>query len=211
MQNKIKEIANFQTYFGQLQNGDSVAALIFPSNMRSFKYPNSFKVNEKTGHITFKNTNHKKFIIPNNTVKESLNVLFRLSCNKNKKHLDTLTFESGMLWGFEQALVDWMYFLPSDCSKVTIYGGEILNGMMLSNLCYAMRRTPNKTMCIYTYNDEAVDYVRFNKLVVDNILIKKTGEWDYKLNDSIKFDFPKDDSLFIVPASSFNIKYLCKS
>ena len=208
MQNRIKEISNFYTYLGRLQGGKPVAALIFPASMRKPKYPNSFRVNEKSGKIDFKIKNYK--LIPNNVFKESVHPEFRVACHKNKKYLDTLTFESGMLWGFEQALVDWLYYLPSNYENVTIYGGEILNYKMLHNICNAMRRTPEKKMCIYTYNDLAVDYVRTNNLVTNNLLLFNSKEWDYVLTDYVKFDFPKHFNKFLVPASSKNFKILCK-
>lgn len=209
MHNKIKEIANFQTYFGKLQDNIPVASLILPSGMRSYKYPNSFKVNPSNGVVTLKSKEKSK-IVPNNVIKESSSVIFRSACQKNQKHMSELTFESGMLWGFEQALVDWMYYLPSEYKHATLYGGEILCNDMLSNICYAMQRTPDIKMVIYTYNDEAVKFVRNKKIIPDNLIVLDRTEWDYKIEDKVKFKFPNTKEKFIVPVESYNYKVLCK-
>ena len=196
MHNKIKEIANFQTYFGKLQDNIPVASLILPSGMRSYKYPNSFKVNPSNGVVTLKSKEKSK-IVPNNVIKESSSVIFRSACQKNQKHMSELTFESGMLWGFEQALVDWMYYLPREYKHATIYGGEILCDDMLSNICYAMQRTPDIKMVIYTYNDGAVQFVRNKKIisatdkgieVIQKLPLQEvksaelTAKWEQRLN-----------------------------
>lgn len=113
-----------------------------------------------------------------------------------------------MLWGFEFALSEWLYALPTNCNNATIYGGEILNIGMLENICHVMQRHANKTMCIYTYNDEAVNYVRFKKLVPSNLLLYKSSEWEYSTSNNKKFDFNEFyKNKLIVPVNSINYKY----
>lgn len=205
MQNRIKQISNFYTYLGQLQGGKPVAALILPSNLRSRKYPNSFRVDEVTGKLYIKG---KASVVPNNTVKELTNIYFRMSCNKNKEFLDTLTFEQGMLWGFEYAFSEWVYYLPEEYTNITIYGGEILNSKMLKNICDVLRKNESKHMCIYTYNDEAVTYIRNAKLVPDNLKLYNSKEWLYLPTDTYTFDFCNvKNNKFIVPTKSSNFKY----
>jgi hypothetical protein len=204
VQNRIKEISNFYTYFGKLQDNSPVASLLLPSNLRSNKYPNSFTIDDKTGKLRARS---KVSVVPNNTVKEISSIPFRISCNKNSEFLKTLTFEEGMLWGFEYAFSEWVYALPSSYKNITIYGGEILSNKMLKNICHVLRNHEDKRMCIYTYNDKAVEYVRKLKIVPENLIIFNSLEWDYKVSDN-KFGFKTfANKKFIVPVSSKNFKY----
>lgn len=112
-----------------------------------------------------------------------------------------------MLWGFEYAFSEWVYALPSSYKNITIYGGEILNGKMLKNICHVLHNHEDKKMCIYTYNDPAVKYVRKLKLVPENLLLFDSSEWDYRVSN-YKFGFKTViNKKFIVPVSSNNFKY----
>lgn len=209
---KIEKISNFYTCLEYLSDNTPIASLILPSSLRSAEYPNSFNVTLNTGKLIKLNTAYSYRFVPNSTAREITNTKFRFACDQNIKHLNTLTFDSSMLWSFEQALVDWLYYLPKEYVCTTLYGGDIINGAMLLSICEAFKRTPDKKSVIYTYNDEAVDAVRILDKVPSNLFLYKTNEWSYIVNDHIYFEFPNNQIKFLkVPVSSKNYKYLCNS
>lgn len=209
---KIEKVSNFYTCFEHLSDNTPIASLVLPSSLRSAKYPDSFCVILNTGNLFKTNSTYAYKFVPNSTAREITNAKFRFACNQNAKHLNTLTFDSSMLWSFEQALVDWLYYLPKEYECTTLYGGDIINGAMLLSICDAFKRSPEKKSVIYTYNDEAVNTVRFLNKVPSNLFLYKTNEWSYIVNDTISFEFPNKQIKFLkIPVSSKNYKYLCNS
>lgn len=212
MLQQLEEISNFYTYLRRLPNNTQVAALVFPSGMRDAKYPHSFDVDLNTGTLYCTNCNFRYSLVPNNTAREIADVKFRVACNQNLELLQTLNFESDLLWSLEQALVDWLYYIPNNCTHTVLYGGEILNTKMLTSICRALSRSPEKRMCVYTYNGEAVKNARCSKAVPENLFLYGPEEWSYIVTDKVAFKFPdKNTTRLIVPVSSKNYKYLCKS
>lgn len=149
----ITDIQYFSTFIYTLPSKERVASIILPSCTIPSYVDYSCNINKYTGNKT---GGRSKFI-PDSIIYEINDLSFRIGAQNNLDYIKSLSFEFGVLWGFEQAVKDWLYSLPGDINKTRVFGGDILCAGMFNHLYKAMQHTTDKEMLICTHNEEGLN------------------------------------------------------
>lgn len=164
---KIDVAGQFHVLYTKLPNREPLASIPFPSSMEGPASSTRVIVDFQTGNLK-KRCKNVKFIT-DATLREMNDAEFRVACDRNAALLNTLSFDSGSLWGFTPALSDTLRALPDCVKKVRILGGDLLCTEMLECIFTSMEHS-DKTLYVQTsrvdiLNDLAIaDYP-------DNVLV----------------------------------------
>lgn len=168
----IKTCSRLNTLYHRLPDQTVCAAVILPSAAECFNSPSRCQIDTCTGalHIP-ENT----LFLKDSSIEEVNDPEFRMKAWRNYKRITGWDCTPGVMFGFEQYILEWMKKAEADKLRL-FFGGDFSCMEQVQCVINAARHVPDKKIYIRTgrideLNDMALDHVVAATDLPENIFI----------------------------------------